>query len=126
MSKEVVLFKNDEGAEITLEHLFKKIYEVHEEKNKNILASADHLKGLIVTLQDAVVIMPSLVALQQTAVNNDEKLVKLAALVQKMVGKQKDTSPVDGYIMSKEEREELLKNYNTRPGTAKGNAASSE
>jgi len=126
LSKEIVLFKSDEGTEITLEHLFKKIYEVHEEKNKNILASADHLKGLIVTLQDAVVIMPSLVALQQTAVNNDEKLVKLAALVQKMVGKQKDASPVDGYIMSKEERDELLKNYNTRPGTAKGSAANSE
>ena len=120
---EITIFKNELGEDITLEHLYRKIYNLHEEKNKNILASVEHLKDRIVTIQDAIVIMPSLVELQKTAVMNDEKLVKLAILVQKMNIKSNNT-PIDGYIMSADEREELLKNYKSKPDA--GSAANSE
>lgn len=122
----IVLFKDsDTGDDITLESLFQKIYNNHSEKNRNIMASVNHLKDMIVTMQDAVVIMPSLVELQGISIKNDEQLIKLASLVQKLAAKSKNSS-IDGYIMSSDERDELLKNYNTRPGSGRGNPASSE
>lgn len=117
MSKEIVLFKDDNNQEITLEHLFKKIYDNTTKKQEHILSTVESLKPLIVTLNDAVLIMPVLVQLQQVSVNNDKQLLDLANLVQKMSGKKTNT-PVDGYIMSSEERQELLKNHKNRPGAA--------
>lgn len=126
MSKEIVLFKNDEGKEITLEHLFKKIYDNSTKKQENIQATAEYLKPMIQTIQDAVIIMPTFVQLQQVSVQNDEQLIKLANLVQKMHGSKKNT-PIDGYIMSSEERNELLSAYKeSRKPRSSGEPAGSE
>ena len=110
MNNDLVLFKNDEGKEITLEHLFKKIYDNSTKKQENIQATAEFLKPMIQTLQDAVIIMPTFVQLQQVSVQNDEQLIKLANLVQKMAGNKKNAQ-VDGFIMSADERAELLSAY---------------
>lgn len=126
MSKknEIVLFKNDDGEMITFEHLMKKIYNNHSTKDQHILATANDLKPMIKKLADAVTLMPTMIELQNASIRNDEQLIKLAAIVQRMESKRpkSDDNPTDfGFTQAmRDEMLEQAKAISQRPGTSAG------
>lgn len=82
MNKEVILFRTDDGKDITFEDLLKKIYENAEAKQRSIETAVLHVGQYVQSLNDAVILMPSLVDLQNVSIRNDDQLVKMAAIVQ--------------------------------------------
>lgn len=104
----VTLFRTDKGDEITFEDLLKQIWTNSTEKQIHILNTAEHLKNMIGTIQDAVIIMPSMIQLQDVSIKNDDQLVKMAAIVQRMQSKVSKKSDTMDYGMSAEERAELM------------------
>lgn len=107
MAKSEILF-NSRGKDVTFEDILKKIWENSEDKQAKIQQTADHLKDKINNLQDAVIIMPSLIQLQDTAIKNDDAIVKMAAIVQRMKSKIKSKDAEDTFGFSAMEREQLL------------------
>jgi len=83
LNKEVILFQTDDGKNITFEDLLKKIYENSEAKQKSIENTVAHIAPLVQTLNDAVIILPNLVDLQNASIRNDDQLLKMAAVVQR-------------------------------------------
>ncbi len=126
MNKEIVLFKKD-GKDYTFEDILLKIYENSEEKKNNIQATAQHITDKIQTVQDAVILMPQLIALQNAAIKNDDAIVKMAAIVSRNLGKAKgpkvDLDNVGG--ITAEERKMFLdmarqQREKTIPGSSAG------
>ena len=111
MSKptDVVLFNDNTGKEITFNDILKKIWDVNENKRNHILNTVNELAPRIQTVQDAVVLMPHLISLQEVSVKNDDQLVKMAAIVQRNMKKIKTKDDADDFNITAEERSMLLK-----------------
>lgn len=128
MNKEVILFRTDDGKDITFEDLLKKIYENAEAKQKSIENTVAHIAPLVQTLNDAVIILPNLSELQGLAIRNDEQLIKMAAIVQRgLVKNNKSKFNLDdvGGITA-EERKALLEQAKEMKSKVVPGAASGE
>lgn len=124
MNKDIVLFTDDNQEIITLERLFKKIYKNNEIKAANIMATAEQVGRVLTTVQDAVTVMPLLIQLQQTAIQNDEHLLKLAMIVQRMQQKKPGKFNDDAGLtegLSDDQKQELLRGIREQmqPGQAR-------
>lgn len=124
MNKDIVLFTDDNQEIITLERLFKKIYKNNETKAANIMATAEQVGRVLTTVQDAVTVMPLLIQLQQTAIQNDEHLLKLAMIVQRMQQKKPGKFNDDAGLtegLSDDQKQELLRGIREQmqPGQAR-------
>lgn len=106
--KDIILFHDKDNVPVTYEHLLKKIYDNHEEKKSNILATVSNISPLIKTLNDAVILMPTLTHLQEIAIKNDDQLLKMAAIIQRSFNKKK-TNDTDEFILSDSEKDEIIK-----------------
>jgi hypothetical protein len=102
------LFTLDDGQEIGFEDLLKKIYTNSEEKNNNITATAQKVISLVKTLSDMVVMMPILVDMQKTSIQNDDLLVKMAAIVQRSQNAKAKDAGLDDSLISEEDRKMLM------------------
>ena len=123
MNNDVVLFTKN-GKDVTFEDLLLKIYENSEEKQQHLIATAEQVKPMIKTLQDAVIILPMLTDLQNTSIRNDEQLIKMAAIVQRGLGKTKASqNPIGELGISPEERQMLLEQAKELRKTIPGAAA---
>jgi hypothetical protein len=123
MNKDIVLFTDDNQEIITLERLFKKIYKNNETKAANIMATAEQVGRVLTTVQDVVTVMPLLIQLQQTAIQNDEHLLKLAMIVQRMQQKKPGKFNDDAGLtegLSDDQKQELLRGIREQmqPGQA--------
>ncbi len=126
MNRDIVLFEK-EGKEFTFEDILLKIYENSQVKQQQILATVQHVTPMIETMSDAMAILPLLTSLQETAIKNDDALVKMAAIVQRGLGKQKqkfdlpekedELSDFDWRQQLMEQAEEIRKAI---PGSASG------
>ncbi len=117
------LFTLDNGDEIGFEDLLKKIYTNSEEKNHNITATAQRIMSLTKTLSDMVVMMPILVDMQKSAIQNDDLLVKMAAIVQRDRNSKAKDAGLDNSLISEEERKMLMdavRETKNIPGSASG------
>lgn len=108
MNKEIILFKDDLGNDVSFEDLLKKIYENSVKKQEQLIATAEHLKPMITTLQEAVIIMPTLVNLQKVSVENDDNLIKMAAIIHRGLAKNKSKINPDNFGITMEERKQLM------------------
>lgn len=121
----MTIFKNKLGDEISLEDLYREIYINSVEKRTQIKSTFDTVSNLIKDLPSAVNLLPEVTKLQQVAVNNDDQLIKLAAIIAKTVAKlPASTSSNDGYELTDEERQQLFaaakESYEQNiPGTGK-------
>ena len=85
----------------------KDIYHNSKKKDRQINTLIQELQPLIKNIGDATVIVPLIKEYLDVSVKNDEHLVKLAAVVQRLVGSaSKDGG--DEYGMSEEEKQRLL------------------
>jgi hypothetical protein len=101
MHEEFELFKGT-----TFSDLMKDIYHNSKKKDRQINTLIQELQPLIKNLGDATVIVPLIKEYLDVSVKNDEHLVKLAAVVQRLVGSA--TSTGEDFGMSEAEKNRLL------------------
>ena len=104
MSTEFELFEGKSFSD-----LMKDIYHNSKKKDRQINTLIQELQPLIKNIGDATVIVPLIKEYLDVSVKNDEHLVKLAAVVQRLVNSSTKLSDVgDEYGMTEAEKEQLL------------------
>ena len=104
MSTEFELFEGKSFSD-----LMKDIYHNSKKKDRQINTLIQELQPLIKNIGDATIIVPLIKEYLDVSVKNDEHLVKLAAVVQRLVNSSTKLSDVgDEYGMTEAEKEQLL------------------
>lgn len=99
------LFKGKSFSDI-----LKDIYDNSKKKDRQINLLIAELKPLIKNIGDATVIVPLIKEYLEISVKNDEHLVKLAAVAQRLMTAAAKANPEMGdFGLSDEEKEQLLK-----------------
>ena len=93
----------------TFQDLTKDIYENSQNKKLQLDLLIQELHGFITSIDDAVVIMPVIKEIVDVAVKNDEHLVKLASVLQRIITKSINSSDEDSSTLSDDEKEELIR-----------------
>ncbi len=86
--------------------LLKDIYENQKKKDRQINLLIADLKPLIQGINDAAILVPVIKDYMEVSVKNDEHLVKLAAVIQRMVSNKNEEG---GSFLTDEEKDALLK-----------------
>lgn len=92
----------------TLSDLFSEIYKNTDSKRQQINTFVSKLVMLIRTPEDAAVIGPVIKDFIEVNVKNDEHLLRVAQIAQRIVGVAVKNSNLDG-LLSEEEKQSLLK-----------------
>ena len=90
----------------TFEDLTRDIYENQKNKKLQLDLLIQEIHGMIQTMDDAVLITPLIKELFEVAIKNDEHLVKLASVWQRILGKSNNDE--DGMLLSETEKEDLI------------------
>lgn len=101
MDFDIELFGNKK-----LSDLLKDIYDNQKKKDRQISLLIADLKPHIQNINDATAIVPVIKDFMEVSVKNDEHLIKLAAVVQRLAGKGSDET---SSFLTDEEKQELLK-----------------
>ena len=88
--------------------LMKDVYHNSKKKSRQIDSLIHDLKPMIKNIGDATVIAPLLKDYLEVSVKNDDALVKLAAVVQRLVTASNKDDDGNEFGMSDEERKRLL------------------
>lgn len=91
--------------------LLKDIYDNSRKKDRQINLLISELKPLVKSTHDASMVVPLIKEYLEVGVKNDEHLVKLAAIVQRMAINSNSGGESD-YIISEEEKKQLLEALN--------------
>ena len=102
MSKDNEIF---EGK--TFQDLTKDIYENTTKRKVQIDLLISEIHGFITTIDDVVMVAPIIKEYMDTAVRNDEHLVKLAGVLQRIISKSQGDND-ESMLLSDEEKEELM------------------
>lgn len=86
--------------------LLKDIYENQKKKDRQINLLIADLKPLIQGINDAAILVPVIKDYMEVSVKNDEHLVKLAAVIQRMVSNKNEEG---NSFLTDEEKDALLK-----------------
>ena len=91
----------------TFQDLTKDIYENTNKKKLQIDLLIQEIHGFIQTIDDVVIIAPIIKEYMEVSIKNDEHLVKLAGVLQRIISKsQGDTD--ETMLLSDSEKEELM------------------
>ena len=90
-----------------LSGLFEDIYDNQQNKKQRISELISEMKKIIRHAGDMAVIGPIIKDLVDTSVRNDESLIKMAAIAQRMIA-SKDKVDGDTGFLSDDEKEQLL------------------
>ena len=101
MSFDTEIFGNKKFSD-----LLKDIYENQKKKDRQINLLIADLKPLIQGINDAAILVPVIKDYMEVSVKNDEHLVKLAAVVQRMVSNKNEEG---NSFLTDEEKDALLK-----------------
>lgn len=90
--------------------LLKDIYSNSQKKDRQINVLISELRPLIKNIGDATVIVPLIKEYLEVGVKNDEHLVKLAAVVQRLISTNNKVQADTGqsWMLSDEEKKQLL------------------
>jgi hypothetical protein len=102
MSLEKIIFKDKKFSE-----LLEEIYENQKKKERQISGLIGELRPLIEDTGDATLIVPLIKEYLEIGVRNDEQLIKIAQIVQKVFNNEKTGE--DTLSISEEEKEQLLR-----------------
>ena len=99
----------------TFSELMKDVYDNSKKKERQINLLIAELKPLIKNVGDATLIVPLIKEYLEVGVKNDEHLVKLAAVVQRLISSNARAQEATGspYMLSEEEKQQLLAELNT-------------
>jgi hypothetical protein len=104
MDKDTVLFKGKTFADIMGD-----IYDNSKKKDRQIKLLIAQLEPLVKDLKDATVVVPLIKEYMEVSVKNDEQIVKLAAIIQRMM-KDVASGEGGGLLLTDEEKKQLLEN----------------
>jgi hypothetical protein len=99
--------KNEIFEGKTFQDLTKDIYENTKNRKTQIDLLISEIHGFITTIDDVVMVAPIIKEYMDTAVRNDEHLVKLAGVLQRIISKSQGDSD-ESMLLSDEEKEELM------------------
>ena len=102
MSNEKEIF---EGK--TFQDLTKDIYENTTKRKTQIDLLISEIHGFITTIDDVVMVAPIIKEYMDTAVRNDEHLVKLAGVLQRIISKSQGDND-ESMLLSDDEKAELM------------------
>jgi hypothetical protein len=105
MSLDKIIFKNKKFSD-----LLEEIYDNQKKKEKQISGLIGELRPLVQDTGDATLIVPLIKEYLEIGVKNDDQLVKLATIIQRII--QNQESATDPFGISEEEREQLMKEIN--------------
>ena len=91
----------------TFQDLTKDIYENTSKRKVQIDLLISEIHGFITTIDDVVLVAPIIKEYMDTAVRNDEHLVKLAGVLQRIISKSQGDSD-ESMLLSDAEKEELM------------------
>ena len=91
----------------TFQDLTKDIYENTTKRKTQIDLLISEIHGFITTIDDVVLVAPIIKEYMDTAVRNDEHLVKLAGVLQRIISKSQGESD-ESMLLSDAEKEELM------------------
>ena len=91
----------------TFQDLTKDIYENTTKRKVQIDLLISEIHGFITTIDDVVMVAPIIKEYMDTAVRNDEHLVKLAGVLQRIISKSQGDSD-ESMLLSDAEKEELM------------------
>ena len=91
----------------TFQDLTKDIYENTTKRKVQIDLLISEIHGFITTIDDVVMVAPIIKEYIDSAVRNDEHLVKLAGVLQRIISKSQGDSD-ESMLLSDEEKEELM------------------
>ena len=91
----------------TFQDLTKDIYENTTKRKTQIDLLISEIHGFITTIDDVVLVAPIIKEYMDTAVRNDEHLVKLAGVLQRIISKSQGDND-ESMLLSDAEKEELM------------------
>ena len=91
----------------TFEDLTKDIYDNQKNKKLQLDLLIQEIHGMIQTLDDAVLVAPLIKELFEVAVKNDEHLVKLASVYQRILAKS-SSGGEESMLLTDSEKEDLI------------------
>ena len=91
----------------TFQDLTKDIYENTTKRKVQIDLLISEIHGFITTIDDVVMVAPIIKEYMDTAVRNDEHLVKLAGVLQRIISKSQGESD-ESMLLTDEEKAELM------------------
>ena len=102
MSDDKEIFKGK-----TFQDLTKDIYENTQNKKKQIDLLISEIHGFITTIDDVIMVAPIIKEYMEVSVKNDEHLVKLAGVLQRIISKSVGVDE-ESMLLSDSEKEELM------------------
>ena len=102
MDKDSTLFKDKSFSDIMSD-----IYSNQKKKDRQIKLLIAQLEPMVKNLNDAAVVVPLIKEYLDISVKNDDALIKLAAIVQRMM-KDSNSGEAGGLILSDEEKRQLM------------------
>ena len=99
--------KNEIFEGKTFQDLTKDIYENTTKRKTQIDLLISEIHGFIQTIDDVVMVAPIIKEYMDTAVKNDEHLVKLAGVLQRIISKSTGSSD-ESMLLSESEKDELM------------------
>lgn len=106
MSLDKLVFKGKKFAD-----LLEEIYDNQKKKEKQISGLIGELRPLIQDTGDATLIVPLIKEYLEIGVKNDEQLIKVAQIVQRVFQARENTA--NPFEISEEEKEQLMKEIDT-------------
>jgi hypothetical protein len=99
--------KNEIFKGKTFQDLTKDIYENSQKKKLQIDLLIQEIHGFIQTIDDVVMVAPIIKEYMDVAIKNDEHLVKLAGVLQRIISKSQGESD-ESMLLTDAEKEELM------------------
>tara|TARA_Y100000310_G_C20599208_1_gene772102 strand:- start:95 stop:487 length:393 start_codon:yes stop_codon:yes gene_type:complete len=93
----------------TFQDLTRDIYKNSNDKKLQLDLLVQEVHGFITSIDDIVMIAPIIKELMDVSVKNDEHLVKLASVLQRIVTGSRAGSDEDSLALSEQEKEDLIK-----------------
>ena len=91
----------------TFQDLTRDIYENTQNKKKQIDLLISEIHGFITTIDDVILVAPIIKEYMEVSVKNDEHLVKLAGVLQRIISKSHGIDD-ESMLLSDSEKEELM------------------
>ena len=99
--------KNEIFKGKTFQDLTRDIYENSQKKKLQIDLLIQEIHGFITTIDDVVMVAPIIKEYMDVSIKNDEHLVKLAGVLQRIISKSSGVDD-ESMLLSESEKEELM------------------
>jgi hypothetical protein len=105
MDKDTELFKGK-----TFSDIMSDVYHNSKKKDRQLKLLIAQLEPLVKNINDATVVVPLIKEYMEVSVKNDDQIVKLAAIIQRMMKDANSDEMGGGLGLSDEEKKQLLEN----------------